>query len=118
MIMIPMDEAGAFDALSILQVKAEHLMPVKNEIQSICHAISAVIGDDLYSEIRSSNEYEKLMRANEKMWDIQERSMRDGCRASDVDKQNQARYHAKRELQKAFFGTELTEKKSIRPYEK
>lgn len=117
MIMIPMDEAGAFDALSILAVKSKHGLGVDDARSNLYRAIWEQIGTTLFNTVLNGCEYADLLTANIAMWKIQEAAMRDECKASDVDKQNQVRYHAKQALQRKFFGGELTEQKSVRPYE-
>jgi len=115
MIDIPFDEAGAFDLLSIAQIKRQYGLDAP--YKQLILAIKLGIGTELALQIIASPEYDALFAANQYMWLIQEQSMRDECKASDVDKQNQARYHAKQALQKRFFSTPLTEQKTIRPYE-
>lgn len=117
MISIRTDEASAFDLLSILQIKAVHGLQVLQSIDQLEGDIMAGIGFGNFSDVASSDEYNSLWNANQRMWYIQEKAMRDECKASDVDRQNQARFHAKAALQKKFFNTELTEKKTVRPYE-
>ncbi len=124
MTFVPVDEASAFDMLSILRIKAELLDPGNNIgdkrwrlHDSIYYALKCQLGEMPTVEVTISAEYRALLDANTHVWHIQEKAMRDECLASDIDKANQARYRAKKALQKKFFGNELTEQKSVRPYE-
>lgn len=117
MIMIPMDEAGAFDMLAILGIKRDAGLIDDYQIETLCRLMKLQMTEDAYLSAYLSPEFAALEEANLAMWQIQEAAMRDACKASDVDRQNQARYHAKQALQKKFFGGELTEQKSVRPYE-
>ncbi len=125
MTMIPVDEAAAFDMLSILRIKAEMIDVASDNLNdrkwrlhdSVYYALKCQLGEMLTVAVTISSEYRALLDANTQVWHIQEQAMRDLCKASDIDKANQQRYKAKAVLQQRWFSTPLTEQKSLRPYE-
>ncbi len=81
MLMIPVDEAFAFDLLSILQIKATHGLKVLPEIAVMEYTLRMALGREKCRAVTESEEYLALADANRKMWEIQEWSMRDMCKA-------------------------------------
>ncbi len=114
MTMIPVDEAAAFDTLSIMEIKASKGLCDADTLKHFTYALCRQMN---IQGVIDSAEYAELQKANEAVWSIQEQAMRDTCKASDIDKANQQRYKAKAALQKRWFSTPLTEQKSPRPYE-
>jgi len=110
MINLPVDEAYAFDYLSILVAKgklaeAEHLECSKSIIKQIGHF--------LFCDILCSDEYRKLININEKIFQTIDK-LRDGEKidARFIDKLNIKRWKTKKELQKKFFNRGIIEVKT------
>lgn len=112
MINLEVDEAYAFDYLSILQLKNEYH---GNKAFVTCYdTIVKQLGVELMILIISSPEYARVLEANRKVfWIIEE--MRETSFTIDarlVDRMNTERYNAKKQLQKVFFGNDVTEFKT------
>ena len=113
MITILVDEAYAFDYLSILFVKYNCTNNGKvfdQYVQCEKHLISQ-IGTNKFFEILQSNEYEDLVDANKETFDFVDLAKTDSCKASDVDRANFKRCEARKKLQEKFFGNTTTEVK-------
>lgn len=112
MIELKVDEAYAFDYLSILQIKHEQFG--SNEFLSCFEQIVKQVGIELVRKIVSSPEYGRVINANRKVFDIIEemRQTNYTIDARMVDRMNTERYEAKKQLQKVFFGNEVTEFKT------
>lgn len=112
MINLEVDEAYAFDYLSILQLKHEHS---GNAGFVRCYeTLVKQLGVELMHKIVSSPEYGRVLDANRKVfWIIEE--MRETSFTIDarlVDRMNTERFNAKKQLQKVFFNNEVTEFKT------
>lgn len=112
MVILKMDEAAAFDALSILYVKEQRLKrDMSQEIGAAKGLLTYQLGYDLYIEVTTSEEFEKLMNINEKIFDLVDKAQRDEVLASAVVEANNLRYQQKRIIQDRFFGQTLSEVK-------
>jgi hypothetical protein len=135
MIRVPVDEAYAFDMLSILRVKNEHVLTDAgvDAHDRLANAIRDEVGGELFTAIIASPEYTALVRINSALFDALEMLKRtdkhfeaatDGewppkhtigewpGAASEVDQMVYRRYLCKRALQQRFFPTvALTERK-------
>lgn len=119
--MIPVDEADAFDRLSILEVKMERYAPNEkrftevNAFDDAAKAIQKSVPN--IKLVWESDEYKALKSANEKTFKLVEKAKLNECSAQDVDRANHSRYLAKKALQEKFFPkSPLTEIKTERPY--
>ena len=112
MIYLKVDEAYAFDFLSILEVKKQ--FNKDNDTYYNClESIREQIGDIIFQEVIQSPEYADLVKTNKRVFDYVE-DIRNGKKldAKLVDDANMARYMYKKELQVRFFNNELSEKKT------
>lgn len=112
MVIISVDEAYAFDFLSILHVKYERLEqhgPYRKTLKELTNQL----GQELVDKILSSKEYSDLYNTNMKIFDILE-ELKTGMEytAGYVDGLNRYRYTHKQALQKKFFNSDLIERKS------
>lgn len=112
MVFLTVDEAAAFDALSIIFVKQQKLQrPLYAERERLMKELVDQIGDEKYSEVISSPEFTELSTANEVIWDLVAKAANDEVAASTVVKANNERYRLKRKLQGKWFRSELEEVK-------
>lgn len=112
MIMIPVDEADAFDRVSIAIVKGD-----LNTLSRIASSYVAQRSIKEWQYIRESEEFSALLKSNQDTFEMVERAKIDMCSACDVDRANYHRYLAKKALQDKFFPTSpITETKTERPY--
>lgn len=108
MIDIRVDEAYAFDYLSILQIKNN-----KDNFNNCRDYITDQVGKNNYDEIVRSDEYQSLVDANQEVFDLVEKIRKgETVTGLELDNANMARYYTKQALQKKFFNNELTETKT------
>jgi hypothetical protein len=102
MINLLVDEAYAFDYLSILQVKKE--IDNKNEkAWKNCRDYLNIQLQDKFEEIINSTEYSELLLCNKLTFDAVEKARYGSITAKEVDECNMQRYHKKVSLQAKFF---------------
>lgn len=116
MINLPVDEAYAFDYLSILYIKHKQ-MKDNQKIQSIIdlceNEIKNQIGQDLWQKIILSKQFNNMILVNQQVFDAVEKARYGDISAKEVDIYNMKRFIAKNELQKIFFpNKDITEWKS------
>jgi Fe-S oxidoreductase len=110
MINLLVDEAYAFDFLSIFYIKRNNsdlTLKVWNECKNY-------IKDQIpnkFDKIIKSKEYKDLLKANQKTFKAVDEAKVDKVKASYVDSCNYQRYLAKKALQTKFFSTSLKETK-------
>ena len=112
---ITRDLAANFDDLSVAQIKHSKLASHRNfdYYMSIFKEITDKVGEELITEIITSREYKNLIGANEKIFNALERVRAgDEMRAIDLDRLNDSRFAAKKELQKQFGGSGMSEIKT------
>jgi len=117
MLKISLDEAYVFDMLSVFDVKIKNLDGEKlaKTIEKMSCMIEEVIeqvNKDKYDEIVSSIEYQKMVEANQRVFDLIDQSKDDAGLAKITDDANYDRHIAKMAFQKRFFNSELTEVKN------
>jgi hypothetical protein len=111
MILLPVDEAFAFDYLAILCVKLDRGLDVEKDIERVEVMISHQVGN--LNSIKASYQFKKLMITNERTFDAIELAHRGRISARRVQEINYERYLAKRELQEKFWrNLKITEKKT------
>lgn len=116
MIAIKLSEAEIFDRLTILEVKHMNSLNVEADRTELRRFLFRNLGTELMDLVLRSWEYQELLESNFEVFKLVDKATRDECKASEVDKANQRRYNAKKELQERFWPTEpLTEVKSKRP---
>ena len=114
MINLLVDEAYAFDYLSILQIKLANNPSVskkntyiecKQHLQSQLHNFEKIV---------SSKEYYDLLISNQSTFDLIDQ-LRSGKKvtAKEIDDANMDRYYKKQALQNAFFNSSMKEEKII-----
>lgn len=113
MINLSVDEAYAFDYLSILEVK--FLFLLDNQHLQCYRYLVEQLGQDLVISIIQSEEYEKLIEANKKVFlAIEEiRTTKEPVDARVIDNLNTERFLLKKQLQSKFFNSNVSEVKTI-----
>ena len=111
MISLNVDEAYAFDYLSILFLKRERSMEAYTTWEECCLFLKKQLGEDLYNKIINSLEYKNILDANQKTFNMVDLAKDNQCTAQDVDKCNYERYKAKITFQNKFFTTKISETK-------
>lgn len=109
MIKISVDEAYAFDYLSIIEIKARINKTINT--QTTKNDIIDSIGIDKYNEVIESLEYKDLKSANLVVFEAVDMAKKFQIPASYVDYCNYQRMICKRKLQDKHFNNELTEVK-------
>jgi len=108
MINLLVDEAYAFDFLSIFYIKRNNsdlTLKAWNECKNY-------IKDQIpnkFNIIIKSKEYKDLLKANQKTFKAVDEAKVDKVKASYVDSCNYQRYLAKKSLQEKFFSASLKE---------
>jgi hypothetical protein len=114
MINLEVDEAYAFDYLSILQVKND-LFPSENKMSAF-EKCSSFLRDQLenYDLITTSEEYKNLYEINKVTFNLVDQVRNnEPITAKSVDDANMERYYCKLALQKKHFSNELVEQKIV-----
>ncbi len=113
MITISVDEAYAFDFLSILEVKRVYLPNTNSLYELYCREIKAQTEETLFSTILASEDYKELVCINRKIYDNLEllRAGKDVA-ASIIDNLNSDRYRLKTSIQLTYFNSNVSETKS------
>lgn len=109
MIYMIVDEAYAFDFLSILDVRVDEIRTSEcsNAFLGCYETLKAQI--DSIERILSSKEYSELKEANRAVFHLVDKAKRDEVKASDVDRGNYERCKKRKALQERFFGGRTTE---------
>jgi hypothetical protein len=113
MIRIAVDEAYAFDFLSILEVKKRNVASGSKNYEDCKALLIEQLGQQIVDDICDSEYYSKLVEVNQLVF-AQIELIRNGefLNAKEVDDANMLRFKYKQELQRAFFNIELTEQKT------
>ena len=112
MINLPVDEAYAFDYLSILHVKKNINQEVESSWKECFNYIKNQIGENMMEQIVNSIEYHGMIEANQITFDAVEKARYGEITAKEVDQANMLRYQKKCELQKKFFNSNMKEVKT------
>ena len=113
MINLPVDEAYAFDYLSILFIKKDISDHCFNMWTQCSDNIKKQIDDNLWHEIINSSEYLDLIAINKNVFDAVEKARYGTISAKEVDEKNMQRYYQKIRLQNKFFtNSKLAEAKT------
>lgn len=115
MINLLVDEAYAFDYLSILEVKKDLAADAqKEEAFEICKVFLSKQLDN-FESIYSSKEYKDLYNINKKTFDLVDLARNNGeVTAKQVDDANMERFYRKCDLQSKFFSNSLIESKIVK----
>lgn len=112
MISLKVDEAYAFDYLSILHVKKSINQNISPSWKECFIHIEKQIGSTKMEEIIHSKEYQNMIEANQITFNAVEKARYGNITAKEVDEANMLRYKRKLEFQKFFFKNDLVESKS------
>jgi len=120
MVKISVDEAYAFDILSIYAVKMINCTdPLRHKSSSIAYnclfnELEQTFGYEKMRDIMNSKEYRSLFRANEDTFHLVDkiRSSNEVSVGKDIDNANMERFFCKRRLQEKFFEGKLLETKT------
>lgn len=117
MIKISVDEAYVFDMLAVFNVKLKKLQGDKlcktlEKFTDMVLEVVEQVGQSKYNEIVKSVEYENMIQANLRVFELIDESKKDDGLAKITDDANFDRHIAKMALQKRFFDTDLTEFKN------
>ncbi len=113
MINLLVDEAYAFDFLAILEVKykvSKNADVLFRSEQCYSH-LERQLGKEKMEEVYFSDEYKKLVEANERTFEWVDKAKSDSCNASDVDRANYERCKCRNAIQDKFFKTPVSEVK-------
>jgi len=117
MLRISLDEAYVFDMLTVFDVKIKKLNGQKlaktlDKFSDLIEEVIEQIGKDKYNQIISSDEYQNMIKANQKIFELIDQSKFDNGLAKITDDANYDRHIAKMLLQNKFFENDLTEVKN------
>lgn len=114
MINLEVDEAYAFDYLSILQVKND-LFPSEYKMAAHKKCLAFLKEQlDNFDLIINSEEYQNLYQINKVTFDLVDQVRNnEPITAKSVDDANMERYYCKLALQKKYFSNELVEQKIV-----
>jgi hypothetical protein len=117
MLKISLDEAYVFDMLSVFDVKikkldGEKLVKTIEKMSDMIEEVIEQMSEEKYGKIISSLEYQKMVEANLRVFDLIDQSKHDTGLAKITDDANYDRHIAKMAFQKRFFDSELTEVKN------
>jgi uncharacterized protein with PIN domain len=111
MITLLVDEAYAFDYLSILEVKKQK-SSISNDAWNKCYAyLQNQFDNEKWWHMMHSKEYESMIKANELTFDAVNKAKNNEVTAQHVDYCNYQRHSAKQNFQKKFFTSDLSELK-------
>ena len=114
MITLEVDEAYAFDFLSILKLKSDLDQDNQDKLINYMRCKTHIRGQIdfvIFDKILESREYNELYNINKETFDAVDKAKEDKVTASHVDQCNYRRYLAKVHLQNRFFPEDVTEKK-------
>ena len=113
MINLLVDEAYAFDYLSILEIKNNKNEQAQKLWLNCYNYIKIQVGEDLFIQIINSKEYQNMLEINKMTFEAVEKARYGtGITAKEVDDANMQRHHAKINLQNKFFIKKITEYKT------
>jgi hypothetical protein len=113
MINLPVDEAYAFDYLSILEIKNDKNEQSQKSWANCRNYIKSQVGGELFTKIIDSKEYQNLLLINTITFNAVERARyKNDITAKEVDNANMERHYAKIALQNKFFSNKITEQKT------
>ena len=111
MINILVDEAYAFDYLSILEVKKKKSDSSIEAWQKFYIHLHKQFDSEKWMSMLCSKEYENMIKANELTFEAVDKAKNNEVTAQYVDHCNYQRHVAKQNFQKKFFTSDLSELK-------
>jgi len=112
MIDLLVDEAYAFDYLSILHIKKNINLQSEQNWKDCFLYIENQIGENKMSDIIHSKEYQEMIQANQITFNAVEKARYGSITAKEVDEANMLRYNKKLNLQNKFFNSKIKEIKT------
>jgi predicted transcriptional regulator len=109
MINLLVDEAYAFDYLSILEIKKEKNCENINSWLTCYSHLMAQFDEEKWINMIYSQEYRSLLKANALTFDAVDKAKTNQVSAKYVDDCNYQRYLAKQNFQNKFFKSNLSE---------
>lgn len=109
MIRLLVDEAYAFDYLSILDLKRQKSSDSYNAWINCYKYLENQFNNDKWQSMINSFEYREMLKANNLTFDAVEKAKNDEVSAQYVDECNYLRYKAKQNFQQKFFSENLSE---------
>jgi uncharacterized protein with PIN domain len=111
MITLLVDEAYAFDYLSVLEVKKQK-SSISNDAWAKCYVyLQNQFDNEKWLHMMHSKEYENMIKANLLTFDAVDKAKNNEVTAQHVDYCNYQRHSAKQNFQKKFFTSDLSELK-------
>ena len=110
MINLNVDEAYAFDYLSILEIKKEKSSNNKQWLDCLLH-LQNQFEPEKWLSIIHSEEYKSMIKANLLTFNAVDKAKNNEVTAQHVDYCNYQRHTAKQNFQKKFFMSDLSELK-------
>ena len=111
MIFLQVDEAYAFDYLSVLEVKKQKSSSAI-ESWSKCYVnLQTQFDSEKWFLMINSEEYKNMTKANQLTFDAVDKAKNNEVTAQHVDYCNYQRHTAKQNFQKKFFTSDLSELK-------
>jgi uncharacterized protein with PIN domain len=111
MINLLVDEAYAFDYLSILEIKKQK-SSISNDAWAKCYVyLQNQFDNEKWLHMMHSKEYENMIKANELTFNAVDKAKNNEVTAQHVDYCNYQRHSAKQNFQKKFFTSDLSELK-------
>jgi len=111
MINLKVDEAYAFDYLSILEVKKIKSAKSHDAWSDCLTYLKNQFSQEKWFLIINSEEYRKMIQANQLTFNAVDKAKNNEVTAKEVDYCNFQRHTAKQNLQKKFFNKDLNEQK-------
>lgn len=111
MIKLLVDEAYAFDYLSILDLKRQKSSDSYDAWINCYKYLQNQFDNDKWLSMIYSSEYKEMLKANTLTFDAVEKAKNNEVSAQYVDECNYLRYKAKQSFQKKFFSESLSELK-------
>lgn len=109
MINLLVDEAYAFDYLSILEIK-KNISLANDRSWSICYSyLQSQFDTEKWQSMINSDEYKKMIEANTLTFEAVDKAKKNQVAARDVDFCNYKRYVAKQKFQIKFFKIDVSE---------
>ena len=109
MISLNVDEAYAFDYLSILEVKKQKTFSAVEAWLKCYFYLQTQFDSEKWFSMINSEEYKNMIRANLLTFDAVDKAKNNEVTAQHVDYCNYQRYTAKQNFQKKFFNSTLSE---------
>lgn len=102
MILLPVDEAFAFDYLAVLYVKQANKLDVFDEVKAVENLLQLQVGER-FEDILESAEFHESYVANANVFEAIEKAHQNAILAREVQEINYQRYAAKKQIQAKYW---------------